>query len=230
MTALEPDALRVLTTGDGSPTLQRVDTGWTYRSDRGALHESAHVFVGGADLSERARVRVLELGFGVGTNFAALVQAARARGIESVEVHAVERACVPAALLPKFDEEAHALAVAATAHGHAAHAGVSLTLHRGEFEAHQPQGVFDAVWLDPFGPEAEPESWSVDVATVIARALAPDGRAVTYSAAGWIRRNLAAAGLFVATVPGPIEGKREFSIAAHTSERLGAVKVRNAPR
>ncbi|MCR9164222.1 MAG: tRNA (5-methylaminomethyl-2-thiouridine)(34)-methyltransferase MnmD [Nannocystaceae bacterium] len=230
MTALEPETLRVLTTGDGSPTLQRVDTGWTYRSDRGALRESAHVFVAGADLRGRAHVRVLELGFGVGTNFAALVVAARAGGIDSLDVHAVERSPVPSALLPVFDAQAHALAVAAAAHGHAAAHGVSLTLHPGEFEAHAPQGVFDAVWLDPFGPDAEPESWSVDVAKVVARALAPGGRAVTYSAAGWVRRNLAAAGLFVATVPGPIEGKREFTIAAHTPERLGSVKVRNAPR
>ena len=230
MTALKPEALRVLTTGDGSPTLQRVDTGWTYRSDRGALRESAHVFVAGADLLDRTRVRVLELGFGVGTNFAALVQAAAAAGIESVDVHAVERAWVPAALLPVFDARAHALAVAATERGHAAEDGISLTLHTGEFEEHEPQGLFDAVWLDPFGPDAEPDSWSVDVAKVIAGAQAPDGRAVTYSSAGWIRRNLAAAGLFVATVPGPIEGKREFTIAAHSPERLGAVKVRNAPR
>lgn len=230
MTALKPEALRVLTTGDGSPTLQRVDTGWTYRSDRGALRESAHVFVAGADLSDRAEVRVLEFGFGVGTNFAALVQTARAAGIARLDVHAVERARVPATLLPVFDEDAHALAVAATEHGHASSGGISLTLHASEFAAYQPAGVFDAVWLDPFGPDAEPESWSVDVAKVIARALAPDGRVVTYSSAGWIRRNLAAAGLFVATVPGPIEGKREFTIAAHTPERLGAVKVRNAPR
>lgn len=230
MTALKPEALRVLTTGDGSPTLQRVDTGWTYRSDRGALRESAHVFVEGADLWGRAHVRVLELGFGVGTNFAALVQAARAAGVDGVEVHAVERARVPVGLLPVFDAQAHALAVAAAEHGHAAQEGISLTLHPGEFEEHDPHGVFDAVWLDPFGPDAEPESWSVDVAKVIARALAPDGRAVTYSAAGWIRRNLAAAGLFVATVPGPIEGKREFTIAAHSPDRLGDVKVRNAPR
>lgn len=229
MTTLAPHALRVLTTGDGSPTLARVGTGWTYRSDRGALREADHVFVHGADVLGQARIRVLELGFGVGTNFSALVRAARAAGTQRVEVHAVERARVPASMLPVFDADAHALAVEATEQGHAARGGVSLTIHGGEFEAFVPEQCFDAVWLDPFGPDAEPESWSPAVTRVIATALSPTGRLVTYSSAGWIRRNLAAVGLFVGTLPGPTEGKREFTIAAHQRERLGEARVRNVP-
>lgn len=230
VTTLAPHALRVLTTGDGSPTLARTDTGWTYRSDRGALCEADHVFVHGADVLGRARIRVLELGFGVGTNFAALVRAARAAGVDGLDVHAVERARVPAAMLPRFDAAAHTLAVEATERGHAAADGVSLTIHAGEFEDFVPQAMFDAVWLDPFGPDAEPESWSADVTRVVAAALAPDGRLVTYSSAGWIRRNLAAVGLFVGTLPGPVTGKREFTVAAHSRERLGDARVRNVPR
>ncbi|MBV1861259.1 MAG: hypothetical protein KUG77_22770 [Nannocystaceae bacterium] len=229
MTTLAPHALRVLTTGDGSPTLARADTGWTYRSDRGALCEADHVFVEGSDVLGRGRIRVLELGFGVGTNFAALVRAARAVGTLELEVHAVERARVPGSMLPVFDTGAHALAVEATERGHAAAGGVSLTIHSGEFEEFVPPGRFDAVWLDPFGPRAEPESWSPAVARVIATALAPTGRLVTYSSAGWIRRNLAAVGLFVGTFPGPAGGKREFTIAAHGRERLGEARVRNVP-
>lgn len=230
VTDLSPDALRILTTGDGSPTLQRVDTGWTYRSDRGALREAQHVFVDGADLRDWASIRVLELGFGVGTNFAALVTAARRQGTTALEVHAVERSPVPPQLLPEFDAQAHVLARRATEEGAARDDTISLTVHRQAFASFAPPGVFDAVWLDPFGPDAEPESWALDVARVAATALAPGGRLVTYSSAGWIRRNLAAVGLYVATVPGPIEGKREFTIAAHDRARLGDARVRNVPR
>jgi len=227
---LEPQALRLVMTGDGSPTLQRVETGWTYRSDRGALGEAQHVFVQGADvLYAGRRARVLELGFGVGTNFAALLVAARAAGVEHLDVHAVERAVVPGELLPCFDKQAHALACAATRDGTASVGGFTLTLHEHEFDAFVPDAPFDTVWLDPFGPDAEPESWSPAVAKVIAASLAADGRAVTYSAAGWVRRNFAAAGLFAATVPGPVEGKREFTIAAHQRARLGDARVRNVP-
>lgn len=226
---MDPNALRVLVTGDGSLTLQRVETGLTYRSDRGALAEARHVFVHGADVLDRRRVRVLELGFGVGTSFSALVVAAREAGVERLEVHTVDHAPVPAKLLPVFDARAHALAVAATERGEASEDGVSLTLHVGEFESFVPEGTFDAVWLDPFGPEAQPGSWAAPVAEMIASALAVDGRVVTYSAAGWIRRNLAAAGLFVATLPGLAGGKREFTIAAHDRRRLGPARVRNVP-
>ncbi len=230
VTTLVPGSLRALTTDDGSPTLQRVDTGWTYRSNRGAMQEARHVFVAGADLCGRRRARVLEFGFGVGTNFAALLAAAAAAGMEWLDVHAVERSPVPAELLPVFDARAHVLATAATERGSAQDDAASLTLHVREFADHTPDAPFDAVFLDPFGPGDEPESWSLAVMAAAAKALAPDGRLVTYSAAGWIRRNLAAAGLFVATVPGPNIGKREFTIASPSRARLGEVKIRNAPR
>ncbi len=227
MTTLEPGRLRTLTTDDGSPTLARVDTGWTYRSARGALAEAKHVFVAGADIGGRREARVLEFGFGVGTTFAALVHACVS--MERLEVHAVDHAPVPSALLPCFDPRAHALAVTATEAGHARDGSVSLTLHVGEFADFVADDPFDAVFLDPFGPGDEPASWAPAVMDAAVAALAPHGRLVTYSAAGWIRRNLAEAGLFVATVPGLAGGKREFTIASRSRARLGEVKVRNAP-
>lgn len=188
------------------------------------------MFVAGADVLDRVRIRVLEFGFGVGTNFAALVEAASKAQVEAVDYVAVEHAPVPPDLLPAFDLRSHALAVQATTDQTAEADGVRLTLHRGRFEDHRAQGSYDAVFFDPFGPEDEPDSWGVEATAAAAAGLAEDGRLVTYSSAGWIRRNLAAVGLFVATVPGPIEGKREFTIAAKDRARLGPVKVRNVPR
>ncbi len=173
---------------------------------------------------------MLEFGFGVGTNFAALVQAAAQAQFEAIDYVAVEHAPVPPELLPAFDPHSHALAVQATRHQTAQAGGVRLTLQRGRFEDHRAQGPYDAVFFDPFGPEDEPDSWGLEATAAAAAGLADDGRLVTYSSAGWIRRNLAAVGLFVATVPGPLEGKREFTIAAKDRARLGPVKVRNAPR
>lgn len=211
-----------MTTDDGSLTLQQVDTGWTYRSTHGALREAAHVFVGGAALGSTARV--LEFGFGAGTNFAA----ALAREITSLDYTAVERAPLDPSSLPVFDDRAHALASEATRYGHASDESCSLRLHLGEFAEFTAEPTHDAVFLDPFGPHDEPESWSLDVMKAAAAGLAPHGRLVTYSAAGWIRRNLAAAGLHVATFAGP-PGKREFTVAAWDPALLAEGTLRNAP-
>jgi tRNA U34 5-methylaminomethyl-2-thiouridine-forming methyltransferase MnmC len=215
-------------TADGTPTLERTGPGWSYRSRHGAWAEAQQIFVEGAGLAGGTGPRrVLELGFGAGTNFAATLVARRGLGV--VRYHAVDRDPVAAGDLPVFDAAAHLHAVHATETGRSEDADVRLQLQRADFlEADVPVAAFDAIYFDPFGPTEEPDSWSVAAFVVARRALAPSGRLVTYSAAGWIRRHMAAAGLFVATVAGP-PGKREFSIAARESLSLAGLRIRNAP-
>ncbi len=221
--------LRTIATDDGSSTLQRLDSGWTYRSVRGAASESRHVFVHGSGVLRTGRPRVLEFGFGAGTNFATLCAELPGPERRDLTYHAIERNPVPAEMLPEFDPSSAALARTATRTGRAEAAGVRLVIHRCEFVEFEPDGAYDAVFFDPFGPSEEPDSWSSAVFERAARALRRGGRLVTYSAAGWVRRNMATAGLFVATVPGLAGGKREFTIAAATEDALGGAKVRNAP-
>lgn len=171
------------------------------------------------------RPSILEFGFGGGTNFAVTVEHLAERG---VEYHAVERQPVEASVLAIEYETARAVAEQALRHGAWERGSVSLRLYPLEFSSLRLDRQFDAIYFDPFGPHDEPESWSRSVFEVVARHLSPTGRLVTYSAAGWIRRNMALAGLFVATAPGPA-GKREFTIAAKRLELLEPHRVRNVP-
>jgi len=68
---------------------------------------------------------------------------------------------------------------------------------------------YDAVYLDPFSPEVNPEPWRPAVLAALAERLAPGGVLVSYSVRGGVRRALAAAGLDVRKVAGPAGGKRE---------------------
>lgn len=72
---------------------------------------------------------------------------------------------------------------------------------------------FDAVYLDPFSPKANPAMWTGEFLTRLARALSPGGRLVSYSVSGEVRRALGAAGLGVRKAPGPEGGKREMLVA-----------------
>jgi hypothetical protein len=79
----------------------------------------------------------------------------------------------------------------------------------------------DAVYLDPFSPAVNPDAWTPDVLAALARRLRPGGVLASYTVAGHVRRALAAAGLEVAKVPGPVGGKREV-LRAHRPERPAA--------
>jgi tRNA U34 5-methylaminomethyl-2-thiouridine-forming methyltransferase MnmC len=225
--AIESPPVHEIATYDGSVTLQRADSGLAYRSVHGAWRESQRVFVGASAIGCGQGPRaVLELGFGAATNFAATVVVRRGRG--PLRYEAVDDRPVAPEDLPRHDARAHLLSVVATRNGSAHGDDVALTLHRVSFESYASDTRFDAVYFDPFGPSDQPDSWSVRAFEVARAHLRPDGRLVTYSTAGWVRRNMAVAGLYVATIPGP-SGKRDTTVAASRRDALGDLRIRNVP-
>ena len=69
--------------------------------------------------------------------------------------------------------------------------------------------VFDAWYLDGFAPSRNPAMWSEEILTSVCEHTAPGGSFATYAAAGFVRRNLVAAGFAVERRPG-FAGKREM--------------------
>jgi tRNA U34 5-methylaminomethyl-2-thiouridine-forming methyltransferase MnmC len=67
----------------------------------------------------------------------------------------------------------------------------------------------DAWYLDGFSPARNPDMWSADLMQAVYNHTAPDGTFATYAAAGWVRRNLAAAGFTIERKPG-FGSKREM--------------------
>jgi tRNA U34 5-methylaminomethyl-2-thiouridine-forming methyltransferase MnmC len=61
----------------------------------------------------------------------------------------------------------------------------------------QWQGRADAWFLDGFSPAKNPELWSPDLMAEVARHTKPGGTFATYTAAGFVRRGLQAAGFGV---------------------------------
>ena len=60
----------------------------------------------------------------------------------------------------------------------------------------------NAWFLDGFSPAKNPELWQPALMAEVARHTAPGGTAATYTAAGFVRRGLEAAGFSVSRVPG----------------------------
>jgi len=70
-------------------------------------------------------------------------------------------------------------------------------------------GSADAWYLDGFAPSRNPQLWEADLLNSVYEHTRPDGTFATYTAAGWVRRNLSAAGFDVKKHPG-YGGKREM--------------------
>ncbi len=67
----------------------------------------------------------------------------------------------------------------------------------------------DAWYLDGFAPSRNPAMWSIETLTRVHDLTRPGGRFGTYAAAGFVRRNLQAAGFAVERRKG-YAGKREM--------------------
>jgi len=72
-------------------------------------------------------------------------------------------------------------------------------------------GIADAWYFDGFSPSRNPAMWSNELMSAIYDRTVCGGTFATYSAAGWVRRNLVSAGFTVQRVPGHAN-KRHMSI------------------
>ena len=190
--------------------------------------ECAHVFIAGNDLPARFAaggfVTIAETGFGTGLNFAEswrqwkqLAPAGAKLFFVSFEKYPMPRAAIDRALSvwPEIDVERAALTAAwpddASAGAVLDFGNVRLEVVTGDALASITvwNGRADAWFLDGFAPSRNPDMWSLELMQAIAARTAPGGSFATYTSAGWVRRNLSAAGFVVEKCSGHA-GKREM--------------------
>jgi tRNA U34 5-methylaminomethyl-2-thiouridine-forming methyltransferase MnmC len=187
------------------------------------LSESRHVFLGGNGLPGRFRdgFHIAELGFGTGLNVAAALLAWRETGtrgrlhVTSFEAFPLPPADAARALaaFPETTSVAPLIHAALAGESPVEEADVTLTLVRGDARETLPawSGRADAWFLDGFAPARNPELWEPALLVEVARHTAPGGTCATYSAAGDVRRALAASGFAVERRPG-FGAKRHMSL------------------
>ncbi|WP_165218239.1 tRNA (5-methylaminomethyl-2-thiouridine)(34)-methyltransferase MnmD [Affinirhizobium pseudoryzae] len=191
--------------------------------------ECGHVFLAGNGLPERwpseGTFRIGELGFGTGLNACETWRqwqgADRGKAIlhmTSFELYPMTAAEIEKALShwPEIDRERQSLVAAwPEAPGGIIDLALSetmrLTVVCGKAEDTVPAAdpAFDAWYLDGFAPSRNPDMWSLDLMQSVFDKTKEGGSFATYAAAGFVRRNLQAAGFTVERRPG-FAGKREM--------------------
>jgi tRNA U34 5-methylaminomethyl-2-thiouridine-forming methyltransferase MnmC len=193
----------------GIPVSARFDD--PYYSLQSGLEETRHVFLRGNGLPERARTgfHIAELGFGTGLNLLATHAALGDcpgpiyfTSFEAFPMAAPDMARALAAF-PALDA-APLLAAIEAGQTRFMLGPLRVTLILGDARETLPQwqGQADAWYLDGFSPAKNPELWADDLLAEVGRHTAPGGTFATYTAAGGVRRALAAAGFDVSRQPG----------------------------
>jgi len=213
---------KIKTTADGSHTLYVPELDEHYHSHFGAVTESNHIFVNaGLGSIEGDSVTILEVGFGTGLNALLTALYASEHRIK-VDYTSLEKYQLDASVLSKLNygsltgEEGMELfeAIHSAPWDKPVLITKWFTLHKtvADLTTEQPEGLFDLVFFDAFGPDKQPEMWSGEVMRKIAAVMHAGSVFVTYSAKGTLKRMLRELGMEVTLLPGP-PGKRVFTRA-----------------
>ncbi|MEP2279571.1 tRNA (5-methylaminomethyl-2-thiouridine)(34)-methyltransferase MnmD [Maribacter sp.] len=210
----------IITTGDGSKTIQIMDWQEQYHSKHGAIQEAYHVFIkSGLDLFKNQELNILEIGFGTGLNaFITLIEYEK-RNLQ-INYTGVEAYPVSAEELDQLNylEELESLSrkddfnlMHTSAWGQEIEitSNFHLTKQQKLFKEINDINTYDLIYFDAFGARVQPELWTVEIFQIMFNAMKNGGYLVTYAAKGSVRRAMLEVGFLVERLPGP-PGKREM--------------------
>lgn len=210
----------IITTADGSKTIQIKEWDEQYHSKHGAIQEAYHVFIKhGLQLFEHTKVNILEIGFGTGLNALITLKESTDKGLDifykGVEAYPISNEelqqlnYVSALEVDSF--ETHFLLMHDSEWGKKIEITPSFQLlkDKGDFKEIDEDNLFNLIYFDAFGARVQPELWMVPIFEKMFKALKSKGYLVTYSAKGSVRRAMQEIGFLVERLPGP-PGKREM--------------------
>jgi chorismate dehydratase len=199
--------MEVKRTADGSPTCYSPEYGEHFHSLSGAVLEARERYAAACGIRELAgsgSVAVLDIGFGLGYNLAAAIEAAGGlAGSTRLMCISLEKDPAVVKFVRDFDgpqafSEIYPAVRLLAKYGRYTSGDIDLSLALGPAEDSirelPAQPLFDAVFLDPFSPPVNGELWSKEFFREIARRVKPHAVLSTYSSATHVKLSLLGAG------------------------------------
>ena len=210
----------IIITSDGSSTIQLPEWNEQYHSIHGAIQEAQHVFIkSGLKLFCNRELNILEIGFGTGLNcFITFLEAVKLGlkinyiGVEAypVEQNEIQKLnYVEELKAGNFNKEFKAMHTNDWGVNSVISSAFNLEKRKQFFNEIEINNEIDLIYFDAFGARVQPELWTEAIFEKMFKALKSEGKLVTYSAKGSVRRALQAVGFEVERLNGP-PGKREM--------------------
>jgi len=221
---------KIITTSDGSKTIQIEDWNEQYHSIHGAIQEANHVFLKHGLLfyfktichselvSESKPLSIMEIGFGTGLNaFLTLIEAEKLKlninyvGIEAypVDLDEIKQLNYTDLISTNHNFEFDKMHEVSWEEQHQITSHFQLEKQNIFFKNITSKAAFNIIYFDAFGARVQPDLWTEDIFKIMFNALKENGVLMTYSAKGSVRRAMQAVGFTVERLPGP-PGKREM--------------------
>jgi tRNA U34 5-methylaminomethyl-2-thiouridine-forming methyltransferase MnmC len=210
----------IITTADGSKTIQIEDWNEQYHSKHGAVREAYHVFIDqGLSQIQKKSIDLLEIGFGTGLNaFITFIEAEK-RGVKihytGVEAFPVNKDeldqlnYVASLKAERFDESFKEMHSCPWEKWYTLSSFFKINKQKKEFKEISEKNAYDLIYFDAFGARVQPELWTKTIFLIMFKSLRAHGILVTYAAKGSVRRAMQDVGFMVERLPGP-PGKREM--------------------
>lgn len=214
---------KIITSDDGSHTIELIGQNEQYHSTHGAIQESNHVYIKhGLErmASEDKVLHILEVGMGTGLNVLLTWIYAKKHNCPIV-YHAIEAFPVEEDIWTQLNYASHLHNNAAKdiyRKIHSSSWGESINLDNNfsfikyeETIQHTklPKDYFNVVYFDAFNPDLEPDLWTEKIFEDIYSSMSQDSVLSTYSTKGVVKRALMRCGFKIEKKPGP-PGKREI--------------------
>ena len=219
----------IITTGDGSKTIQIEEWNEQYHSIHGAIQEAQHVFIEAGlqhycnslnkeSQTEPVEVSILEIGFGTGLNaYLTLLESKKLdirinyAGAEAypVSINEINQLNYVQLILSENQHLFDKLHSLSWEKEHEIAPNFILNKRQQFFADIIDVNQFDLIYFDAFGARVQPELWTKAMFEIMYRALKPNGVLVTYAAIGEVKRSMKALGFTVERLQGP-PGKRHM--------------------
>ena len=209
----------IIITGDGSHTILVPELNEHYHSVHGAIQESTFIFINsGFEVCKADPVNIFEVGFGTGLNTLLTAvkcqNSSRIVNYTTIEKYPLDMKIINSLNYKLYSGE-YGSEVFNSIHSSPWNDSVNIFQNfnlkkiKGDLITDTISGSYDLIYFDAFGPDKQPEMWTLRMFERIAAITNKEGILVTYSAKGEVKRNLRACGFEVTLLPGP-PGKREI--------------------
>lgn len=214
---------RIITSEDGSHTIELIGQNEQYHSTHGAVQESNHVYIkhGLEKVAQKSdNISVLEIGMGTGLNVLLTWVYAKENELK-VDYHAIEAFPIEEEIwtqlnYSKLQKDSSCEEVFSRIHQSEWNQAFKLDQNfnfkkskESIIDNYLPIEKYDVVYFDAFNPDLEPNLWSTEVFEKIYNSMKGNSVLSTYSTKGIVKRALKSCGFNIEKKPGP-PGKREI--------------------